>query len=58
MEWGGRREDQNRTHLSAFPIRDFDWSAVTDDYDEGSPIGFGRTEREAITDLMTRIEEA
>jgi hypothetical protein len=40
------------------PIRDFDWSAVTDDYDEGSPIGFGRTEREAITDLMTRIEEA
>ena len=43
------------------PIRDFDWAAVTDDYD-GAPdarpqcIGFGRTEQEAIADLMQQLE--
>ena len=31
--------------------RDFDWSATHDDYDEGDPIGWGRTEEEAISDL-------
>lgn len=39
------------------PIRLFDWSAVTDDYDgPGSPIGHGPTEREAIAELMQAIE--
>lgn len=41
------------------PIRDFDWSAVDDaTYDgEGCPIGHGRTEAEAIADLMGQIED-
>jgi hypothetical protein len=41
------------------PIRDFDWSAVDDDtYDgEGCPIGYGRTEQEAIADLLELSKE-
>jgi hypothetical protein len=40
------------------PIRDFDWSAIyADTYDEGSPIGRGRTEADAIADLKSQIEE-
>jgi hypothetical protein len=54
------------THYDPPPIPDrrCDWSAVTDDYD-GAPdssnrnqIGYGRTEQEAIDDLLERIEEA
>lgn len=45
------------------PVREFDWSAVFDGYDGGDidevtpsrdPIGYGRTEREAIDDLMEK----
>ena len=41
------------------PNRRFDWCAVDGDtYDgEGCPIGFGRTEAEAIADLTIQIEE-
>lgn len=41
------------------PIRDFDWQAVdSDTYDgEGCPIGFGKTEQEAIDDLLMQIED-
>lgn len=41
------------THYWAKPIPDrrFDWSVVTSDYEPGAPIGYGRTEQEAITDL-------
>ncbi|HLK83131.1 MAG TPA: hypothetical protein VKT99_16780 [Xanthobacteraceae bacterium] len=39
------------------PDRRFDWSAVTEDYDLGSPAGYGRTEQEAIDDLLMQIEE-
>ena len=39
------------------PIREFDWTAVTDNYDLGSPVGYGRTEQEAIADLLMQIEE-
>jgi hypothetical protein len=38
------------------PISNFDWSAVTEDYDLGSPIGYGRTEAEAINDLKLRLD--
>lgn len=38
------------------PLRQFDWTAVDDNYDEGSPVGFGRTEQEAIEDLRREIE--
>jgi hypothetical protein len=39
--------------------RAFDWSALDDDtYDgEGSPVGFGATEEEAIADLKGQLEE-
>lgn len=39
------------------PIRQFDWSAIDDNYDLGSPIGHGATEQEAIQDLLDQIEE-
>lgn len=39
------------------PIRNFDWQAVDDNtYDgPGSPIGHGKTEQEAIDDLLEQI---
>lgn len=50
-----------RTDYDPKPIpgRQFDWSAIDDDtYDgEGCPIGYGRTEQEAIDDLKQQIEE-
>lgn len=39
------------------PPRQFDWSATHDGYEPGDPIGFGRTEAEAIADLEREIEE-
>jgi hypothetical protein len=48
------------------PMRQFDWTATTDDYDadcdedgyfSNHPVGYGRTEAEAIADLMAQIEE-
>ncbi len=39
------------------PVRDMDWSAVDDNYDEGGHIGFGATEQEAIDDLFDQIED-
>lgn len=50
------------------PVRSFDWSAVTDDYDcdyddergffSNCPIGHGATEQEAIEDLLEQMEDA
>lgn len=40
------------------PIRQFDWSAVDDNYEPGCPIGFGATEQEAIDDLKQIMEDA
>lgn len=39
------------------PDRSFDWSAVTDDYDFGHPIGHGSTEAEAIVDLKSQLSD-
>lgn len=48
------------------PVRDMDWSAVTDDYDcdcdqdgffSTSPVGHGATEHDAIADLMAQIDD-
>jgi hypothetical protein len=49
------------------PVRDFDWSAVNDDtYDcdcdqdgffSTSPIGHGRTEQDAINDLLEQMTD-
>lgn len=40
------------------PPRQFDWSAADDGYEPGDPIGYGRTEAEAIEDLKRQIEES
>jgi hypothetical protein len=47
------------------PSRQFDWTAVTDNYEGGDgcderpgPIGHGRTEVEAIEDLKMQLEDA
>lgn len=40
------------------PTRDFDWSATSDDYEPGDPIGHGATEAAAIADLEAEIEFA
>lgn len=56
------------THFYAppIPIRQFDWSAVTSDYDcdcdqdgfySTHPMGFGKTEAEAIADLKEQLGE-
>lgn len=56
------------THVyPPIPIRDFDWSAVdADTYDADcdqdgffsqSPVGYGRTEAEAIADLKEKMED-
>lgn len=43
------------------PDRRFDWSAVTEDYDAADdchpPIGRGRTEAEAVADLLEQLDE-
>jgi hypothetical protein len=39
------------------PISAFDWTAVTEHYDLGSPVGWGATEQEAIDDLCKQIED-
>jgi hypothetical protein len=40
------------------PDRRFDWSAVTDNYDLGSPQGTGATRHEAMADLVDQLEDA
>ena len=38
------------------PSRQYDYSAVTDDYEPGHPIGRGSTKREAVNDLMDQLD--
>ena len=40
------------------PVRDLDWRATDENYDLGSPIGYGRTETDAIADLLAQIEDS
>ena len=40
------------------PVRNYDWSAIREDYDEGGLIGYGKTEQEAIDDLKAMANEA
>jgi hypothetical protein len=39
------------------PLREFDWSAVTDNYEPGHPVGYGRTEDEAVCDLKDQLQQ-
>ena len=47
-----------RTNYQPHPKcpRDYDWSAVCNDYDAGDPIGRGPTEFYAIMDLLEQID--
>lgn len=36
------------------PVRDYDWSALREDWDKGDFIGYGITEQEAIDDLLEK----
>ncbi len=38
------------------PKREYDWSAAREDWDEGDCIGYGRTEQDAIDDLLEQEE--
>jgi len=38
------------------PVREYDWSAVREDWDEGDCIGYGMTEQDAIDDLLEQEE--
>lgn len=38
-------------------IRTCDWSAVTDNYGRGDPVGYGVSKQEAIRDLINKLEE-
>jgi hypothetical protein len=40
------------------PDRRYDWSAVTDDYEPGHPIGQGISEEAAIESLLEQLDEA
>ncbi len=39
------------------PTNRFDWTAVTDNYEPGHPIGYGATEAAAIADLQEQLDE-
>lgn len=39
------------------PQRCCDWSAVSDEYEPGDPIGRGETEQEAIDDLLEQLSD-
>lgn len=43
--------------LPPIPLRDYDWCATLDGWEPGDVVGSGRTEREAIDDLLDKIEE-
>jgi hypothetical protein len=49
-----KRNDAIRTTFDPKPIppRQFDWSAVRDDYEPGDLIGYGKTKTDAISDLI------
>ena len=38
------------------PLRQFDWSAVYDNYEPGDYVGHGETEEKAIADLKEKTE--
>jgi hypothetical protein len=39
------------------PIRSLDWSATTEYYTPGGPVGHGATEEEAIADLKQQLDD-
>lgn len=41
----------------SIPTRNYDWSAVRQSYDQGDLIGHGKTEQDAIDDLVLQENE-
>ena len=39
------------------PSRRWDWQATFEGYDSGDPIGYGKTEKEAIEDLIEKCNK-
>lgn len=39
------------------PRSDHDWTATTDNYEPGHPMGYGSTEAGAIADLIEQLED-
>lgn len=53
----GQWEEYELTHVyPPIPIRSMDWRATRKGYEPGDPMGYGRTEQEAITDLLENEE--
>ena len=40
------------------PLRDYDWSAIREDYEPGDIIGTGRTEQDAKDDLVQQEKDS
>ena len=38
------------------PVRSFDWTAHYDGFEEAGPYGYGKTEAEAVNDLVENCE--
>jgi hypothetical protein len=60
MEWDktkAMRKIITSQDCPPIPVRDYDWSALREDYDEGDFIGYGRTEQDAIDDLKRQENE-
>lgn len=58
----GRRVETHYEPLTFTSCRLFDWCATTEDYDGApdagpQPIGYGRTEADAVAELVESIEE-
>jgi hypothetical protein len=57
MSYGRRLLIVTNYDYPPIPIRNMDWSAVTDNYEPGEPIGHGPTEADAVMDLFIQIAE-
>lgn len=46
------------THVfPPIPMRQFDWCAHDEDYEDRGIVGWGRTEAEAIADYLTQVSD-
>jgi hypothetical protein len=44
--------------LQPTPRREWDWCAYIDGHEESGPVGYGKTEQEAVEDLQAWLEPA
>lgn len=53
----GGRKVRTENVYPPIPLRQFDWCAWLDGDEEAGPRGWGRTEQEAIAELMVELED-